>query len=284
MENCEIKCHSSSKQLVKVHFFDRIVGRSLDEKLRNFCHINCLKKNKIRNEKRSGRWGFIPILGMTEAFSSLLALISFFISIWKYQTMIKHKIHQTPMKRLYLIQFYTCCSAFLSSFMFHFRETTFTRNADYFSAFGCILMSLLVAINRLVLLEKPEIHSNFAGVSLKIAISYFIFHVYKMTCFEFDYFYNKIACGLMFFMSCICDFITFLNFRKHSHSKNIIYSISCLLLAGGIEILDISPIFYLFDSHAVWHLLMAISTPYYYNFIAGEIDLHCPLVKLNKLE
>lgn len=283
MESCEVTCHNISKQIVKVHFLDKIVGRTLEEKIRNFCHVDCLKKHKIRNEKRSGRWGFVPVLGMTEAFSSLFALISFFLLLWKYQD-IKHKIHQSPMKKLYLIQLYACSSAFISSFMFHFRETIFTRNADYFSAFACILMSMVVALNRLVLIENPKAHKKFASVSLKIALSYFIFHVYKMAFFEFDYLYNKIACGLMFFVSCVCDFTVFLHHRKQKHSKNIVYSILCLLLAGGIEILDISPVFYLFDSHAFWHLLMAISTPYYYNFVSGEIDMHSAMELINKLQ
>ena len=163
---------------------------------------------------------------MTEFFSSSFALISFILLIWKYYSKVSFKLNKTPMRRLYLIQFYTGCAAFISSFLFHFRETNFTRNADYFSAFASILIGLIVAVNRLILLEKSTIFKNFSKISLKIGIFYFIFHIYKMAFFEFDYFYNKIACGLMFFITCLCHFTTFLSYRAHPHSMKIIYSIS----------------------------------------------------------
>jgi hypothetical protein len=211
---------------------------------------------------------------MTEFFSSIFALFSFLILIYKFYSKVNFKLNKTPLKKLYTIQFYTGCAAFISSFLFHFRETTFTRNSDYFSAFASILIGLLVAINRLVLLKKPKILIKFQKTTLKIGLFYFIFHIYKMGFFKFDYFYNKIACGLMFFTSCLCNFATFLSYRSHPHARNIVYSISCLLMAGGVEILDVSPFFYLFDSHALWHLFMLISTPLYFEFVAGDIDMH----------
>lgn len=273
MQNCEKPCYSDSSQAVKVNFIDRLVGRNYDEKVMNFCHIKCLKQNKIRNEKRNGRWGFIPVLGITEVFSSLFALISFFLLVWNFKSKVSQKLHRSPMKKQYLMHYYIGCAAFISSFMFHFRETRFTRNADYFSAFASILMGLLISINRLVLFASPKKFKKFSDTTVKLGIFYFIFHVYKMHFFEFDYLYNKIACGLMFFISSICNFITFLQYRKEPHAKNIVYAVCCLLLAGGVEILDISPILYLFDSHALWHLLMAISTPLYFSFVSGDIDL-----------
>lgn len=281
MESCEDSCRQYALKTVKINFIDRIIGRTVEEKLNNHCHLNCLKDLKIRNIKRNGRWGFKPLLGMTEAFSSMFALLSFILMVFGFNKKIKRKLHKTPLKKFYLLQYYIANSAFLSSFMFHIRETIFTRNADYFTAFASILVGLLVAVNRLVLLKKPKILKDFSDTTLKIAAFYFAFHVYKMTFYEFDYFYNKIACALMFFVSCVCNFTTFLYYKKHSHSKQILYSIACLLAAGGIEILDISPVFYLFDSHALWHLLMTVATPFYIEFVSKDIDQQSKKTKLS---
>lgn len=276
MEPCESQCRESATRLIKVNFMDRLVGRTIEEKLNNYCHIDCLKTLKIRNIKRNGRWGFVPVLGMSEVFSSTIALVSLFISIYHFWKCVRHKLSQSPMRHLYSLQHVVCNAAFVSSCLFHARETSFTRYADYFTAFASILLGLLVPMNRLVLLYSPRSFQKFSRLTLRIGVSYFVFHVLKMTLHEFDYKYNKISCALMFFTSCICNFVMFLNYRKEPHAKSIVYSVACLLVAGGVEILDISPLFYLFDSHALWHLLMAVATPYYIGFISKDIDFHIP--------
>jgi hypothetical protein len=281
MEPCESTCRESALRSVKVNFMDRLMGRTIDEKLDNYCHIGCLKTLKIRNIKRNGRWGFVPVLGMAEVFSSTIALASLFINIYHYRRSIRHKLSRSPMRLLYSLQHLICNAAFVSSCLFHARETPFTRYADYFTAFASILFGLLVPMNRLVLLYYPRRFRRFSKTTLRIGITYFVFHVLKMTS-EFDYTYNKISCALMFFFSCVCNFVMFLNYKKEPHAKNIIYSVVCLLAAGGIEILDISPMFYLFDSHAMWHLLMAAAAPYYIEFMSKDIDFHPAREKKNK--
>lgn len=63
---------------VKISFIDRLLGSKLTEKIDNMCHVECLKKLMLKNIKRGGRWGFVPLFGFTEILSSLFALMSFF--------------------------------------------------------------------------------------------------------------------------------------------------------------------------------------------------------------
>jgi hypothetical protein len=284
METCELSCKKAVEKIVKVNFIDRLVGRTLSEKIGGHCHIDCLKSLNIRNIKRNGRWGFRPLFGMTEAFSSMFAFMSFLFMIHGFKNKVMPKLEKCPMSTLYLIQYYVANAAFLSSTMFHIRETTFTRYADYFTAFASILVGLIVSLNRLVLLKKPKIFKKFSKLTLKISFVYFILHVYKMAFCEFDYIYNKIACALLFFSACLFNFTVFLHYKGYSHSRKIVYSIGCLLAAGGIEILDISPLFYLFDSHAAWHLLMAMATPLHIEFISKDIDFQPKLGKSHRVK
>lgn len=273
MEDCETSCKKLVEKIIKINFIDRIVGRTLDEKLSCHCHVDCLKNLKLKNIKRNGRWGFKPIFGMTEGFSSIFSLLCFFIMLHGFRTKIRHKVSKSPMYLLYYIQYYVANTAFLSSFMFHIRETAFTRYADYFAAIASILVGFLVSFNRLILLTSPKSFKKVSHTTLKLGLYFFIMHVYKMGFFEFDYVYNKIICALIFFSSCICNFTIFLHYKKFRHSRQIVYSVGCLLAAGGIEILDISPFFYIFDSHAVWHLLMTIATPFYIEFVSKDLDI-----------
>lgn len=279
MEDCENQCQKAAIKGVKINFMDRIVGRTIEEKINNFCHLDCLKKLNIKNIKRNGRWGFKPFLGMTEAFSSLFALLSFICMFIGFNRKVRNNIHLTPMANLYLIQYYVANAAFLSSFLFHIRETAFTRYADYFTAFASILAGFIVSINRMVLEKKPKAHAKFHFLTLRIGISYLVVHIYKMAFNEFDYLYNKVACGLMFSGTCMCNLTIFLRYREFKYARAILYSTAYLLAAGAIEILDISPIFYLFDTHAFWHLLMAVATPLYIEFISNDILQHAKLIK-----
>jgi len=272
MEICESGCKQLNSSTVKINFIDRLFGRSIHEKMSNHCHVSCIKNLKIPNVKRNGRWGFIQILGFTEIFSSLIALMSCFMNIYCFRKMILPKLKKSPMGHMYLIQHHICNAAFISSFLFHARETTLTRNADYFSAVASILIGLLVPINRLVLFHYPSSFKEFNTLSLRCSLFYFVFHIAKMTSGEFDYSYNKISCATIFCLSLIFNLMVILNYRNTKHSRQMLYSIGCLLLAGGIEILDISPIFYLFDSHAMWHLLMAVAAPFYFKFITNDLD------------
>lgn len=280
MEICENECKSIYTESIKINFIDKLLGRSLIDKMENHCHVDCIRKLKIKNIKRRGRWAFIQILGFTEIFSSLIALISCFVNIYFFNKYISPKLKRSPIRHLYLIQHHICNAAFISSFLFHARETTFTRGADYFTAFASILMGLLVPLNRIVLLTAPSSSKKFSILSIRFALFYFIFHTSKMTYGEFDYVYNKITCGTIFLLSLIFNLIIFYQYRKMAHAKMILYSIGSLILAGGIEVMDISPIFLLFDSHAMWHLLMLVATPFYMLFIANDIDLQSKTDKI----
>ena len=90
MADCESQCKKISSSLVKRNFIDLLVGRTLEEKLDNFCHITCIKSQNAKNYKRNGRWGFSYLLGFTEFFSSFFALISFFANIYYFN---KHDIN-----------------------------------------------------------------------------------------------------------------------------------------------------------------------------------------------
>lgn len=271
LEQCRLSCAEAASLFVKQSVVDKLLNRSVNEKIANYCHLQCLKDLGIKNCKMNGRWGFKMIFGVTEIFSSSFAFISFIFTYILVNYTIMPKLHKSKLALLIKLQYYICNIAFLSSTIFHMRETTFTRYADYFSAILSIVIGFLCALGRLIQIVKPNYLSKYTKYSLIIAIIFYCLHVYKMILISWDYVYNKIICGILFAASCIIDYINYQYVKNSHYSHNILLYIGALFVAGIAEVSDISPVMYLFDSHALWHLGMAVSGLFYFKFISGFI-------------
>lgn len=257
---------------VKQTFMDLLLGRSLQEKIDNYCHVECISTLGCRNFKKNGRWGFRHMFGCSELFSSLFAFLSFIMSVIFVNKLIKPKMRNMPLRPLILAQYYICNIAFISSTLFHMRETFLTRYADYLSAYLSIMIGFICSLGRAVHRMYPAHLYKFTRISLVLGTLSFAFHLYKMVFIRWDYFYNKIVCGSMFAICCLTDLGLWWREKDQPYLKNAVKYVAGLLLAGVIEICDLSPAFFLFDSHAMWHLLMATSSVFYYRYLAGYLD------------
>ena len=270
MEECRARCREAASLFLKHTFMDMILGRSLEEKIENHCHVECVMLLGCKNFKRNGRWGFKMMFGISELFSSLFACLSLVSSIYCVNKHVFPQVKRAPHRTLLYAQYYICNFAFLSSMVFHMRETTLTRYADYFSAYLNIMIGFICALSRIVYRSYPKHITKYVRLSFALGAASFAFHAYKMAFVKWDYVYNKILCGFMFAMACLTDICLYFMERNKSYSQNILYYVAGLFLAGAIEVCDIPPFFYLFDSHATRHLLMTISSLFYYKFLAGH--------------
>ncbi|KAI4290986.1 post-GPI attachment to proteins factor 3 [Pancytospora philotis] len=269
---CEQQCREESILLIKQTLMDIITRRPLSEKLDNYCHVNCIKRLGLDNFKRNGRWGFTMVYGFTEIFSSTLALLNGLYTIFFYRKYLKPKMHKSVHKPLLEMQYCICMVAFLSSTLFHMRETNLTRYADYLSAYMSIIIGFICAFGRLIHCKAPALYPKYARYSPAVGLLVFALHTYKMVFIEWDYVYNKVVCGLIFGLMCLCDILVWAELRLMKSSRHIVSYIGSLFIAGLAEVSDIAPAWFLFDSHAMWHLCMFFSSVYYYLFISGYID------------
>lgn len=274
MKMCFKRCVEESSGLFEKGLMDKIFNRSPDEKAGSMCHLICLKLMKCGNIKRNGRWGFQPVLGMTEFFSSLFSFLNLVVNVICFHRILRKHLQVTRLGRLYYIQYYICNLAFISSTLFHMHENTFTRNCDYFFAFLTILFGLYMALVRVILMSAPNLESSIRKPLQLAFISFYIYHIYRMSNIEFDYVYNKISCVVLISLTLTFHLITFLKYRKMPHTKNILFFTFFFFLAGAVEIQDIPPYAYLVDSHALWHLISCISTPFYLLFWSGDVYTH----------
>lgn len=272
-EDCARKCNEVGEDLVKTSLLDILLQRSKENKLGFLCHFVCLKTLNLGNVKRNGRWGFQPLLGMNEFFSSTFSLINLFVNIYSYHKSLRPKLGNDHISNMYMVQHYISNFAFFFSFLFHIHENSFTRHCDYFFAFLVLTYALFVSfvrVLRIFIVVGPTLLSNIRS----LFIIYYSYHVHRMLNIEFDYAYNKIACVIVVTLTFINHTIIFTRYRHLPHSKNIVFFTVLFSIAGFIEIQDIPPYAYLIDSHAMWHLISCLSTPFYTIFWSEDIDVH----------
>lgn len=258
---------------IRINLIDVLLQRTLENKVSFFCHFACLKTLKLNNVKNKGRWGFRPLLGANEFFSSLFSLINLLVNVISYKTHLQPRLTNDHISYIYIGQYYITNLAFISSFLFHIHENTLTRYCDYFFAFLVLKYALFTSLVRVI-----RIFTNVTSAKLtkigSIFILYYSYHVYRMLNIEFDYVYNKLACTIVITFIFINHFIIYFKYRNLPHSKNILFFTFLFFLAGSIEIQDIPPYAYLVDSHAMWHLISCLSTPFYSIFWSEDIRIH----------
>jgi post-GPI attachment to proteins factor 3 len=274
MKACSLACYELAQDSVQRGIIDFLIGRTKKEKIQSLCHLLCLKINNLGNIKRNGRWGFQPVLGMTEFFSSLFSFLNLVTNIICFHKILKSHLKVTRFGRLFYAQYYLCNMAFISSTLFHIHETPLTRNLDYFFAFLVILFGFYMALHRILIITSSRYESSFLRPIQIGFISFYVYHVYRMSTVSFDYIYNKISCVVIISLTFVSHLITFFRYKDMPHTKHILFFTLFFFLAGAIEVQDIPPYAYLLDSHALWHLISCISTPFYLSFWSGDVYTH----------
>ena len=165
-------------------------------------------------------------------------------------------------------------------------DTPVTEMADYFSALTTVLASFL-AFNMRITATSPSL-IRLAIVAAFVA--FFAHHVFHMVTVRFDYGYNMKVCpchvgssiivsvkvnvasgGLnciswlaWFFLHRWVNIKSWLAFKRSDgclsplrrDGPHILYGLGAVLLVASsvaLELLDFPPIYWILDSHAIWH-------------------------------
>lgn len=260
---------------------DKILLRSRETKLSNYCHYQCSLNNNINYIKINGRYPFREILYCTEFFASIFSIFNLLVHFYFFNRKIAKQLKFNKLGQLYKIQYQIFCMCWISSALFHINDILITRYMDYFFAFLFLIFALYLNIYRTILLLN--IKNTFLMDRLKYSlIFYYIFHVFYMILIDFNYDYSKTSCAVLFVVNNILWFIQYVKSRQYPHAKYIlIYSI-LLIIGALIEIYDLPPLFYLIDSHAIWHLITALIAPFYYFYLEKDMIHKRNIDKINK--
>lgn len=259
----------------KLSLLDTIVLRKKTQKLEERFHYRyCLSKN-INNVKFNGRYPFRPLLGATEFFSALFSFGNLVSNMYSYIHFIAPLKSQCVTSKLVRTHLGINILTWIFSAWFHINDTVVTRNLDYFWGFLNICFFLYCAVVRLTLEFYGDAHLFLHMKTLSaIFTTLCLAHVCYMALVRFDFVFHKILCSALFAMAIVSWLhISYINFPK-PHSLYLVAFTGGTLASAIVEIADIPPVFYLIDSHALFHLTTMVFTPFYYLFVRDDLVLN----------
>jgi hypothetical protein len=274
LEERMITCLLNNYYEVKSNIFDMIFGRKRIDKLVTHCHYRCSLELGIKNLKINGRYPFRPILNCTEFLSSLFSFFNFLSHALCYRLYIWDVISDLVLGKMYSTQFLINQLCWISSTLFHINDSIITRHMDYFMAFIVLAYTAYLNALRIFLLHHPR-NGRFAlfCTCLRIiGIPLCVLYSGYMTFINFNYFLSKLICGGLFTFIISSWMYLYCCLSRHGYSKHILFYSLLLLIGGTIEIIDVPPIGYMLDSHAIWHLITALITPLYYRFLREDLS------------
>ncbi|KAM0681901.1 hypothetical protein MDAP_002866 [Mitosporidium daphniae] len=214
-----------------------------------------------------GKWPFIRVLGVQEFFSVLFSFANLFAHKYGYQKT-RQTVHSEPLYKYYFI---TSTLTWISSAIFHSRDTRFTEFLDYFFAFASILFALFIAIDRVFL------NRRFLSSLLRRCLGLFflwilVFHYYRMAMVAFDYSLNMKVNAVAIVLHAAVWTYWAIKHPFYFFRRKILLFILCISLASLFEILDFPPFFGLIDAHALWHASTTFLVPLYWSFLRDEYE------------
>ncbi|KAI5150139.1 post-GPI attachment to proteins factor 3 [Nematocida ausubeli] len=243
----------------------------------------CIKQRNT-SVKYLGKYAFIRVCHAQEAVSSVfsfLSAISAGVSLIYILRMIKRqatKAYPHPAHLQYLATLkYTFCvhvATWIFSGIFHIRDTYSTQCMDYFGAIASISSTLVLSGNKL---------SIYPVAIRRILMLFGTVHVLYMHFVEFNFLYNSIVCGVLFG----CNFALWSVWHKrasaHSYSKILKLSMLGILVSAAFQVIDFGPVYFLLDSHALWHILGWLFSTSLYVFLIVDAESMCSS-KLHKIK
>ncbi|EGF82507.1 hypothetical protein BATDEDRAFT_18873 [Batrachochytrium dendrobatidis JAM81] len=242
------------------------------------CRYHCMhlqtqinQQNNEPIEQYYGKWPFVRILGMQEPASvvfSILNGLQHYKGWQKFTRGTKHSHY--PYITLMRINGFLAVNSWVWSVIFHTRDFPFTERMDYFSAMASILFSLHLAVVRIFGLRSTR---GFIRIILMIVCyCFFIFHIFYLTLFNFDYGYNMFASVIVGVSHTMLWWTWALaNWRsRSSYAWKIIVVGLAVSMAMLLELMDFPPLFGLFDAHSLWHAATIPVIPYLWDFYLDD--------------
>lgn len=225
---------------------------------------------KIKND---GRYPFRRLFGATEFFSALFSFGNLAAHLWGYFAYFRHAKDVFILSGLFKINFVLFCVCWISSTAFHIIDVTLTRDMDYM----CGFLSILVNFNFIL------IRSLYANISRRLifficvvffgcSLLLFLIRFSLLKMGDFNYGMHKKICISVLTATFIGFGIIYLEVRAEGFSKYLLVYVSLITVAGLIEICDLPPLWYLIDSHAIFHFLTMIGVPFFYMFSSEDMN------------
>ncbi|KAK9501460.1 hypothetical protein O3M35_012176 [Rhynocoris fuscipes] len=215
-----------------------------------------------------GKWPFVRFFGIQEPASTLFSLLHLGLHIKYFSKFLKETKFSNPMFKVWISFGLISINGWFWSAAFHTRDTAFTELMDYLSAFSLVFSSAYGICMRL-LICKRRIYQLLVTV---LCFLFYTNHAMYLSSGIFDYKYNlfaNIIVGAFFVLNCMLFIV--IN-RKLPQCKSLAITVAAITAALYLEIIDFPPFLWILDAHALWHLLTAPITHFYWKFILEDTN------------
>jgi hypothetical protein len=226
-----------------------------------------------------GKWPFIRFYGIQEPISALASLLNLFAHVYMINKMIYATSYRSPLKKLWYMFGLISINTWIWSAIFHTRDFDFTEKMDYFCAFSLVLFQFNCFFVRTLTLRKSIFSKLLLYLICFLSILYFLYHVYYLSFINFDYGFNMNVNIFFGAMNSICWIFWSIYYYFYLNKKYVwrcALSVFLVDILMSLEIFEFSPLFWLLDSHALWHLSTTCIPFFWYQFIIDDnynIDL-----------
>lgn len=247
---------------------ERVVGWSCEQDCSYSCMWTTVEvyAEHGRVPQFHGKWPFLRVLGLQEPASVLASALNLAASLHMLRRFVAAVPSKADMYWVWIFYSLTAMNAWVWSVVFHTMDTPTTEALDYSSALLTVLSSLLAFALRLAV-GRPATRAALATA----AAAFFTHHVHHMLFIKFDYGYNmkvNVACGGL---NCLAWLAWFYAHRRDG--RHILPGVLGVLLVTSavlLEVLDFPPIYWVLDSHALWHFATVPLPLLWLRFATGD--------------
>lgn len=218
-----------------------------------------------------GKWPFVRILGMQEPASVIFSLLNGMFNVIGFYKYYYGTSSATPLHYLVIIQLFVSLNAWFWSAIYHWRDFPLTEKLDYFCATSLVMYSLFFVLYR-VTLQFFSMRRLWIQKSIFVTLlCIYLAHVSYLSFVVFDYGYNMIFNVLCGAVNCGLALIFYFYLRKTlSYSWKILAIALLTSTFLSFELLDFSPIYWVIDSHSIWHFLTIPLPLLFYSFARDD--------------
>ncbi|KAL3986172.1 Per1-like family protein [Acanthocheilonema viteae] len=213
-----------------------------------------------------GKWPFLAVwlplivpVPVQELASVIFSVLNLLTTLSMYRT-VKHLRNSNRLKIVWTTYSVIGIVMWTCSVVFHWADFWLTEYLDYFAACAFIVFALFASISFTTKSLQNCYRGRILWSFLFIIFLYlYINHVYSLMIY-FDYGYNMKICIACSFLTAIIYYIWLAQqwkLRDRSNRRSLIYLavvVTWGLLSILLEILDFVPLYWIIDSHALFHL------------------------------
>ncbi|CAI5450332.1 unnamed protein product [Caenorhabditis angaria] len=248
------------------------------------CRYNCMWETVELFESQAGfcpqffgKWPFAAFFGpfglVIQEPASVIFSLANLLEVWRMLRKLKSRQGILVENREMWIGYtWIGILTWSSSTIFHTWDCSLTEKMDYFSAFAFVLSLFHISLIYMLKIQNPRVKTL---LSFGFVAFYFR-HIYSMN-IKMDYNYNMTLCLTISGLTTLVYLLYLVNrhrvSQRLSHSDfRLIYVLLWAAGAASLEILDFAPIFWIFDSHSLFHLATVPIPSLWWQFLVGRVD------------